>query len=301
MDNLKTSVLLEKELQQLRGRLRKESKLLSSGYAILDCALGGHGFESGTITTLGARPGMGKTIFALNIVYNQLAILPIDCSIIYVSCRDDRSFVLKRLICIATKTPEHLYETAALDLAEENQISSHPFLNKLAEDQLVLLNHQTSMQELEQQLLAMGNQTNIRMLVIDDFHLLKKQKDTSAKQVWEENMITLQSLAKSLKTPVLITTKVKRTVETRKKNRFPEISDLAASDLIGQMADFCFMLVRPGYYRMPELKHNESLSEAILINRKNIYGGTNHTISLDFNMDLKLFSNRESFVQKSNS
>ena len=299
MDNLKTSALLKQELQQLRERLRKETKPHSSGYSALDKALGGGGFEAGTITTLGARPGMGKTIFALNVVYNQVSVLPVDSSIILVSCSDDRSFVLKRLICIATQTPGHLYQTAAIDLVEENQIISHPFLNKLAQDKLILLSHQGTVQELEQQLLAIGNQTNISMLVIDDFHLLKKQKGSSSKQAWEENMTALQSLAKSLKSPVLITTGVKRTVETRKKNRFPELRDLEASDLIGQMADFCFMLVRPSYYGMPELKHSENLSEAILINRKNIYSGTNHTISLDFNMELQLFSNGANFMLKS--
>jgi replicative DNA helicase len=94
-DRLKT---LYTVLEETNGLLSRDeaagAKVRPSGFGALDKALNG-GFRSGELAILGARPGLGKTTFALQVARNLVAA---DCSVVYFSFEHDNHSLLERLI-----------------------------------------------------------------------------------------------------------------------------------------------------------------------------------------------------------
>ena len=94
-DRLKT---LHTVLAEVNGRLSvgadAGATVWPSGFGALDRALNG-GFRSGELTLLGARPGLGKTTFALQVARNLVAS---DFSVVYFSFEHDNHSLLERLI-----------------------------------------------------------------------------------------------------------------------------------------------------------------------------------------------------------
>src|ERR1035437_6146335 len=94
-DRLKT---LRVVLDETNGRLSVSgdagAKVWPSGFGSLDKALNG-GFRSGELVLLGARPGLGKTTFALQVARNLVAS---DFNVVYFSFEHDNHSLLERLI-----------------------------------------------------------------------------------------------------------------------------------------------------------------------------------------------------------
>src|SRR5450631_2175352 len=70
------------------------ARVWPSGFESLDRALDG-GFRSGELALLGARPGLGKTTFALQVARNLVASKD---SVVYFSFEHDNHSLLERLI-----------------------------------------------------------------------------------------------------------------------------------------------------------------------------------------------------------
>jgi replicative DNA helicase len=94
-DRLKT---LRAVLEETNGRLDvggdAGAQVWPSGFGALDLVLAG-GFRSGELALLGARPGLGKTTFALQVARNLVASKD---SVVYFSFEHDNHSLLERLI-----------------------------------------------------------------------------------------------------------------------------------------------------------------------------------------------------------
>jgi replicative DNA helicase len=94
-DRLKT---LQTVLEETNGRLQTDegagAMVWPSGFDSLDGVLTG-GFRAGELVLLGARPGLGKTTFALQVARNLVAA---KSSVVYFSFEHDNHSLLERLI-----------------------------------------------------------------------------------------------------------------------------------------------------------------------------------------------------------
>jgi len=85
-------------LEETNGRLEvgggAGAQVWPSGFGALDAVLAG-GFRSGELALLGARPGLGKTTFALQVARNLVASKD---SVVYFSFEHDNHSLLERLI-----------------------------------------------------------------------------------------------------------------------------------------------------------------------------------------------------------
>jgi replicative DNA helicase len=94
-DRLKTlNTVLGETNQRLDVDGDAGARVWPSGFGSLDKALDG-GFRSGELVLLGARPGLGKTTFALQVARNLVAS---DCGVVYFSFEHDNHSLLERLI-----------------------------------------------------------------------------------------------------------------------------------------------------------------------------------------------------------
>lgn len=89
------SVLAETE-GILKAGVTAGAEVWPSGFGALDRALTG-GFRSGELVLLGARPGLGKTTFALQVARNLCAS---NRSVVYFSFEHDNQSLLERLILL---------------------------------------------------------------------------------------------------------------------------------------------------------------------------------------------------------
>jgi replicative DNA helicase len=95
MDRLKT---LHTVMEETNGRLQLDdgagAQVWPSGFGSLDEALSG-GFRSGELVLVGARPGLGKTTFALQVARNLVAS---GQRAVYFSFEHDNHSILERLL-----------------------------------------------------------------------------------------------------------------------------------------------------------------------------------------------------------
>ena len=109
----------------------------------------------------------------------------------------------------------------------------------------------------------------------------------SANRVQELSQITrsLKITAKELEVPLIATSQLSRSVETRNSKR-PMLSDLRESGSIEQDADLVLMLYRDSYYNPDSPDRN--VAEIILAKHRN---GPTGTIKMLFDPNLTKFVN----------
>src|SRR5664280_2553896 len=119
-DRLKS---LHTVLEETDGRLNLDeeagSKVWPSGFGSLDQALAG-GFRSGELVLLGARPGLGKSTFALQVSRNLVAS---GYSVVYFSFEHDNHSLLERLLIMEAA---EIAGSCAVQLSEVRQAFNAP-------------------------------------------------------------------------------------------------------------------------------------------------------------------------------
>ena len=76
---------------------------VSTGFTNLDRVLGG--YNKGTVTIIGARPGMGKTSFLINCMLKSNHLKPVP--MLYVSFDNGEDYFISRLLSLDSNIPNH--------------------------------------------------------------------------------------------------------------------------------------------------------------------------------------------------
>lgn len=249
-------------LQKLTGEDRELYLGLSSGFNRLDAMM--TGLNKSDLILLAARPGMGKTSFALNIATN-------------VAKKYDKDVVVFSL----EMSSEQLVSRV---LSSEAQISSQDLrLGKLSPDQWVQL--AASADILSKTRMYLDDTPGITVaeikakvrrlknlgLIIIDYLQLMSSSGRSENRVQEISKITrnLKIMAKELNIPIIVLSQLNRSAEQRLDHK-PMLSDLRESGSIEQDADIVMFLFRAGYYD----KEIENPNVAQCILAKNRHGST---------------------------
>lgn len=213
---------------------------VKTGFRHIDALLGGGLLNSG-LYILAARPGMGKTTFALAIAD---AVAKRGEGVLFVSLEmDDVQITAKR---IASRTGLSASELMMDRLSQEAY-------KKMAE----------ATRELEKTPFYTNKKTwatvddvrnwarkvkNLRLVVVDYFGLLKFQgKSASRYEAMTEISGQLKALARALKVPILCLAQLNRENMNRKGQK-PQLSDLRDTGALEQDADGVIFLHRPDYY-----------------------------------------------------
>ena len=257
---------------------------LSTGLTDLDRAISG--LNKSDLILLAARPGMGKTSMALNILLEagkksgkNVAFFSLEMSREQLALRliSSECFVDNKKL-VTGKLTEEDWEKVAV--AADSLNRSRIFID---DDSSV------SVADISAKCRRMDN---LGLVIIDYLQLMQSAggrtySGENRQQVVSDISRALKIMAKELDVPVLCLSQLSRANESRSDKR-PMLSDLRESGAIEQYADIVMFLYREGYYDKDT--PNPNLAECIIA--KNRHGET-RTVELQWLPEFTTFGNME--------
>ena len=258
---------------------------LSTGLRDLDRAISG--LNRSDLILLAARPGMGKTSMALNILLN--AGKKSGKKAAFFSLEMSREQLALRLISSECFVDNKKLVTGKLsDQDWESVAAAADSLNRST----ILIDDDSSITVADINAKCRRVE-DLGLVVIDYLQLMQsaggKASDRGAnrQQIVSDISRSLKIMAKELDVPVLCLSQLSRANESRQDKR-PMLSDLRESGAIEQDADIVLFLYREGYYNKDT--ENPNLAECIIA--KNRHGETG-TVELQWTPEFTTFTDME--------
>jgi len=214
-----------------------------SGFMSIDMRTGG--YQKGDLIIIAARPGMGKTAYALENALN--AVLKFNIPIGFFSLEMSASKIFDRAISSMTGLTLDAITKKGLDKVDESMALTH---GKLLVDSCFHIDDKPALtiQELRSKARKMKNDYKIEMIIIDYLQLMQGEKGGNREQEISSISRNLKTIAKELNIPIIALAQLSRSVETRGGEKKPMLSDLRESGAIEQDADMVKFIYRPEYY-----------------------------------------------------
>lgn len=251
-----------------------------TGFKYLDNVLVGMG--RGDLIIVGARPGMGKTSFALNIATSvakatkkAVAVFSLEMSV---------SQVVTRMLSSEAMIDSKKLRSAQLDESDWESITK--VASELGETNILIDDSSgVTVSNIKSKLRKVKN---LGLVIVDYLQLLTGEKHLD-NRVLEVSDITrgLKLLAKELGVPIICCAQLSRDNEKRNKgDKRPVLSDLRDSGSIEQDADIVLFLYREEYYSSEPTAQDT----AEIIVAKNRHGETG-TVTMGWNGAFTKFIN----------
>ncbi|WP_282017750.1 replicative DNA helicase [Salegentibacter mishustinae] len=252
------------------------------------------GWRNGELIILAARPGMGKTAFALSIA---LTTAKNQIGVAFFSLEMSKEQLTNRILSMLGKIDNQKFNISGLDPADEKKMNS---LKKDLKNLPLVIDDSASLTIEELQIKAKRNRANHNIgLIVVDYLQLMTGKAQSREQEISKISRGLKMIAKDLDIPVIALSQLSRAVESRGGSKRPMLSDLRESGAIEQDADAVIFLYRPEYYNIDfwgdEYQNAMTRDEAEYIVAKNRNGGLIRG-RMAFEGKYTLFSNLEEAI-----
>ncbi len=260
---------------------------IKTGFKGLDSLLNGlHGSD---LMILAARPGMGKTSFAMNIV-EAVAEQGYTCAVF--SLEMGKEQLTQRMMCsVAGVSMEHalkgkMNKQEWLKIAKAREILSNA---KIYIDDSSLISPEQVLSKCRR----IKKKSGLDFVMIDYIQLMspekRKNSDNRQNEIAEISR-NLKILAKELNVPVLALSQLSRAVEARKGR--PQLADLRESGAIEQDADIVMFIHRPDKNatekELAEGKIQQNVAEIIVEKHRN---GPQGIVKLYFKGECTKFMN----------
>ncbi len=285
----KTSVPYLQELEERQEEFKKRGPQdmgitgIASHFTDMDKMI--NGLNDSNLIILAARPGMGKTAFAVNVAENVCFQNNMSVGVFSLEMSADQ--YVHRMICSQAEVESEKIQTGSLNgleyqriVAAVNKMQNHPMI---IDDQPGL-----TITDLRARARRMKETHNIDLLVIDYLQLItgsgsSRSMENRQNEISEISRL-LKNLARELEIPVICLSQLSRKVEERTNHR-PMMSDLRESGSIEQDADIVMFLLRREYY---DPLDKPGMAELIIC--KNRHGAIG-SVNLTFRKELAQFAN----------
>ena len=276
---------------------------VNTGFKSLDNYL--MGLRPGQMLVIGARPGVGKTAFALNLALNAAYG---KTSVAFFSLEMSKTEIAQRLLAS---------EATSITLSQirSGRIPNEAWQDIIeATDRLSRLDVQiddtpgTTVTEIRTKARRMLRGKERGIIIVDYLQLLSappggRRSDSRANEVSEMSR-GIKIMAKELGVPVVALSQLNRDVESRssgrgdqKRSKRPQLSDLRESGSIEQDADIVILLDRSTSDEEAERPDRPDKGVTDLIIAKNRSGGLG-TVSLAFRPDRTKFMDLDRFHEE---
>ncbi len=207
-----------------------------------------NGLHEEELTIVGARPGVGKTTFALQIAH-KIADKGIAVGIISLEMSETQ--VVQKLISKVAHVDSNKLRTGNIDITEQEKIAIAE--GQISDLPLFINTRLRNIQEIEIYARKLKNKNNLGLLIIDYIQLVKsKNKFNSREQEVAEISRTLKLLSLELKIPIIGLCQLNRNAARSE----PTLADLRESGAIEQDADNVIFIYKENENSEEELVEN---------------------------------------------
>jgi len=256
---------------------------LATGFIDLDNITAG--LQKSNLVILAARPSIGKTTLALDIIRNVARTTPVGLFTIEMS----REEVTDRFL--AAEAGVSLWKMRTGRLSSEGEFNDFDkiatALDSLAKTK-IFIDDSSGPTVLQMRAMARRLQAEhgLGLIVVDYLQLIRSNKnyDNPVQQITEISR-NLKGLARELNIPVLALSQLSRAVESRPDQR-PKLSDLRDSGSIEQDADVVMFIYREDKVKRDSEKKN--VAEIMISKHRN---GPTGEVELYFDEDNVSFKN----------
>ena len=253
-----------KRLEEL-GALDTKITGIETGFSHLDYILSG--LQKSTLNILAARPGIGKTSFALNIAKNVAIKNKIPVAVFSLEMSDEE--ITNRIISSHSLVDSSKLKTGKLDVEDWVRMSNS--MSALAGAPLYIDDTAAiTVTEIRSKCRRLKLEKGLGLVIVDYLQLMQtKGRIENRQQQVSEMSRALKILAKELEVPIITLSQLSRSIESR-TDKTPVLSDLRESGAIEQDADVVMFLHKPE----SENEQESSAQMAELIIAKHRSGAT---------------------------
>ena len=206
------------------------------------------GMEGGEMIVIAARPSVGKTALAMNVVEHLAVVSGVACGVFSLEMSTEQ--LVKRLLCSVARVDGREIRQGNITPADFEKLI--PAASKVSKSPIYIDDTPSlTITQLRAKAKRMQQLHGIKLLVVDYMQLLTAPKKGDGSREQEVTRISsgLKNLAKELNIPVIVLSQLNRDLEKGGGNkvvaRRPRMSDLRESGSIEQDADFVGLLYRP--------------------------------------------------------
>jgi replicative DNA helicase len=283
--------------ERLDSRIGKENLSISgiaTHYNDLDNITAG--LQKSELVIIAARPSVGKTAFALNLIRNIVMDFdpedrsPNTPAVLFVSLEMSRIELAERLLCCQSRVDSHRVRTGKVNSDDIEKLMAAGDMLRRSRLYIDDTPSRTMIQigATARRLMRKEEKSGgLRMIVIDYLQLIEPEnrRDPRQEQVAQISR-RLKFLARELNIPVIALAQVNRASEDRQDHK-PRLADLRESGSIEQDADVCMMLHRPGIYDKAD-EQKDRILEVIIAKQRN---GPTGEITLTYIKEYMRFEN----------
>ncbi len=273
---------------------------ISTGFRNLDKVL--LGLQPSEMIVLAARPSVGKTSLAMNIVenvatgynphsgYPQTGRTPRAVAVFTLEMSAEA--IVRRLICSRARVSWRRIVEGVCSAEEQRRLATVGTEMKSIE---ILIDETTGMDinELRARARRLKARKNVALIVVDYLQLLRCPDPQPASRQEQIALVSsgLKAMAKELKVPVLVISQLNRDPEKSDRSGVPKMADLRDSGTIEQDADVILLLRRPIQNpRDPRFKDGQANPGLTIVDVAKQRNGMTGEVDLHFDRDYTLFS-----------
>ncbi len=260
---------------------------IKTGYRGLDNLI--NGLHKSDLMILAARPSVGKTSFAMNLVEN-VALAGYSCAVFSLEMKKEQ--LVQRMLCSVGEVSMESVMKGKMNKTEWLKVTK---AKEMLSDKKIFINDSSLVtpQEVMSKCRRIKSRYGLDFVVIDYIQLMtpmSNKKDDNRQQQISEISRYLKILAKEIDVPVLALSQLSRDVEKRKGR--PQLSDLRESGAIEQDADIVMFIHRPdksaSEKEIDEGKVERNVAEILIEKHRN---GATGEFKLYFQGDCTKFKN----------
>ena len=267
----------------------RESKLISTGYTSVDRFAGG--LTRGEVSIIGGRPGHGKTTYMLNLLSRML---DNGYRVMLFNRELPNTEVMKKLICLESETLSYSMIRKGIydeDNLKELERARKKIIDKYSADNFAMFDN---IRELPATVVEIKKFKPD--VIFDDYIQLITLNSKLDRRFQIEGLVNdYKWLAKEMKASVVLASQLNRNVEYRGNGGRPQLSDLAESGAIEQVAENVLFV----YYEYKVNPKSDLGRNVITLCARKVRYGQTGDINLGYKGDkCKVYNNEQELEQE---
>ena len=270
-------------IEKIEDIYRSKGKLTGVPTGFVDFDQKTAGLQKSDLILLAARPSMGKTAFALNIIQNAAIRSNVPTAVF--SLEMSREQLVNRMLCSEAMLDAQRLRTG--ELTDSDWADLIQAMGPLSQAPIYIDDTPgVTPMEVRSKCRRLKVEKGLGLIVIDYLQLMSgNSRNDSRQQEISEISRSLKAIAREMEAPVIALSQLSRACEQRADHR-PMLSDLRESGAIEQDADVVAFLYRDEYYFPDTEKKNQA--ELIIAKQRN---GPIGTVNLGWRPELTRFVN----------